>query len=137
MPHEDIRAEDTRQWLAKAADDLRGAGIDLAAEPPLLEDALFHCQQATEKSLKAYLAWNDVPFRKTHDLVELGGQCVDIDKALEPLLRTAAPLTEYAWLFRYPGDHDEPAGHEAEDAFALAGKIHEAVITRVPEKARP
>ena len=28
---------------------------------------------------------------------------------LEPVLRSSAPLTEYAWKFRYPGDPDEPA----------------------------
>ena len=30
--------------------------IDLAAAPPLPGDAAFHCQQATEKALKAFLA---------------------------------------------------------------------------------
>jgi hypothetical protein len=30
--------------------------------------AVFHCQQAAEKALKGFLAWHDVPFRKTHTL---------------------------------------------------------------------
>lgn len=55
MPDDPRRAEDTRAWLLKAEDDLRGATIDLGAEPPLLGDAAFHCQQAVEKSLKAFL----------------------------------------------------------------------------------
>jgi HEPN domain-containing protein len=59
---------DTRAWLARARDDIRGADIDLAAAPPLLGDAAFHCQQAVEKALKAFLTWHDRPFRKTHDL---------------------------------------------------------------------
>jgi HEPN domain-containing protein len=62
------RAADTRAWLVKAEADLRGATVDLAAEPPLLEDALFHCQQASEKALKSLLTWHDLPFRKTHSL---------------------------------------------------------------------
>jgi HEPN domain-containing protein len=66
---------------------LRGAEIDLAADPPLLDDPMFHCQQAAEKALKAYLTWHDRPFRRTHDLVELGNQCVEIDHTLDPLLR--------------------------------------------------
>jgi hypothetical protein len=37
-----VRAADTRAWLARAQDDLRGAEIDLAASPPLLGDAAFH-----------------------------------------------------------------------------------------------
>ena len=66
------------------------------AQPPLTADALFHCQQAVEKALKALLTWHDRPFRKTHDLGELGGQCVTLDPELEVPLRTASPLTEYA-----------------------------------------
>src|SRR3990167_8195952 len=103
IPPDPIRAADTRAWLARALDDLRCADIDLAATPPLLGDTTFHCQQAVEKALKAFLTWHDRPFRKTHDLVELGGQCVAIDASLEPLLQPAAPLTEYAWRYRYPG----------------------------------
>ena len=37
---------EVRSWLKKAAADLRGSDIDLAASPPFIEDMLFHCQQA-------------------------------------------------------------------------------------------
>jgi HEPN domain-containing protein len=57
MPHDPERIAETQEWLDKVSLDLRGARIDLDAVPPLLEDALFHCQQAVEKSLKAFLAW--------------------------------------------------------------------------------
>jgi len=59
---------EARAWFQKAANDLRGADIDLAANPPLIEDALFHCQQAAEKSMKGFLAVNEKVFRKTHDI---------------------------------------------------------------------
>jgi HEPN domain-containing protein len=29
---------------------------------------VFHAQRAAEKAMKAFLAWHDVPFRKTHNL---------------------------------------------------------------------
>ena len=49
MPPE--KMAEVRSWFQKAANDLRGADIDLAALPPLIiEDALFHCQQAVEKA---------------------------------------------------------------------------------------
>jgi HEPN domain-containing protein len=95
--------------LEKAGVDLRSARADLATDPPIAADALFHCQQAVEKALKAFLTWHDRPFRKTHDLVELGGQCVALDPALDNRLRTAALLTEYAWKFRYPGEARDAA----------------------------
>lgn len=43
------KVKEVRAWFRKATNDLRGADIDLAASPPLIEDALFHCQQAVEK----------------------------------------------------------------------------------------
>lgn len=132
MPHDPVRAADTLGWLAKARLDLRGAEVDLAAEPPLRGDAAFHCQQAVEKAIKAFLTWHDHPFRKTHDLVELGGQAAQLEPGLESVLRAAAPLTEYAWKFRYPGEPEEPTPSEAMDAVALARRALEAVASRLP-----
>ena len=137
MPLDPIRVADTRAWLVKMSKDVRGAEIDLAAEPPLLEDVMFHCQQAVEKALKAFLTWHDYRFRKTHDLVEVGGQCVGIDPTLEPLLKRAAPLTEYAWKFRYPGEVPEPTKPEAEDALALTREVINAIFARLPNEVRP
>lgn len=137
MPYDPVRVADTRAWYEKAVLDLRSAEVDLAAQPPLTADALFHCQQAVEKTLKAFLTWHDRPFRKTHDLVELGEQCVTLDARLEPLLRTAGPLTEYAWKFRYPGDAEEPTGPDAERSLKLAREVLARLTDRVPQEARP
>jgi HEPN domain-containing protein len=132
MPPDPVRLADTRAWLGRAETDLRSARADLAAAPPILGDALFHCQQAVEKALKAFLTWHDTPFRKTHDLGELGSQCLRIDSSLEPLLRPAAPLTEYAWRFRYPGEPVEPSRGETDAALRLAETIVAAVTERIP-----
>ena len=56
------RADQARQWLRHSAEDLRAASHDLQAAPPLVGDVLFHCQQAVEKALKAFLAWHLQPF---------------------------------------------------------------------------
>lgn len=137
MPPDPIRVADTKAWLVRVGEDLRGAEVDLAAAPPLLGDAMFHCQQAVEKALKAFLTWHDQPFRKTHDLVEIGEKCVAVDSALDPLLRRSAPLTEYAWKFRYPGDASAPTQAEAEEALALAREVVKAVLSRLPAEVRP
>ncbi|MHB1846620.1 MAG: HEPN domain-containing protein [Deltaproteobacteria bacterium] len=91
MPLDPVLVEDTRAWLVKAAEDLRAADHERTAQPPLSGDIVFHAQQAAEKSLKAFLAWNDQPFRKTHNLIELGDACTRIDPALQPLLAKAGP----------------------------------------------
>ena len=137
MAADAARATDTRGGLRRVAADLRGADVDLAAAPPLIGDAVFHCQQAAEKALKAFLAWHDVPFRKTHDLAEIGEQCVRQDRSLEPLCRSAEGLTTFAWIFRYPGEPEEPPVEDAVGALALARDVYHAVLSRLPEEVRP
>jgi HEPN domain-containing protein len=123
----DAREEEAGEWLARAEQDIRAAEVDLAAVPPLLADAAFHCQQAVEKALKAFLTRHDHVFPKTHDIGELSLVCVQYEPSLEPLLRESAPLTEYAWRFRYPGDVFEPARREVEAALTLARRVMAAV----------
>jgi HEPN domain-containing protein len=124
--------EDARAWLAKADLDLRAADLELATpEAGLWGDVAFHAQQAAEKSLKAFLALHDEPFRKTHSIEEIGRACAAIDASLEDLVDGAAPLTEYAWKFRYPGDASEPSREEAERAVAVARRLVQAIRERL------
>jgi hypothetical protein len=97
MPHDPARVAEVRGWLQKAAEDLRAGRYGMTAAPPLASAALFHAQQAAEKSLKGFLVWHDRGFRKTHNLLEIGEACAATDPGLEHLLRLAAALTEYAW----------------------------------------
>ena len=60
MLPDSVQTADTKAWLAKASQDLRRVEVLLAAEPPDVEGALFHSQQAAEKALKAFLTWHDV-----------------------------------------------------------------------------
>jgi HEPN domain-containing protein len=136
MPLDPVLAADTQSWLRKALLDIKAAEHDLAASPPLLADAVFHCQQAVEKSLKGFLMWHGVPFRKTHSLEELGEQCLDLDATLKDLVDRAVPLTEYAWKFRYPGDPEEPSLKEAQEALRISREAHKAVLARLPHQVR-
>ena len=132
MQPDPARVAETREWLGKAALDLRAAAFEFTAQPPLTADIVFHCQQLAEKSLKGFLAWHDRPFRKTHNLFEIGQQCAAVDPTLEGLIRQAARLTEYAWKFRYPVEPEEPSVAEAQEALALAREVYEAIINRLP-----
>ena len=70
--------------------------------------------------MKGYLAWHDVPFRKTHDLEEIGEACVAIDSKLKGIVGRAIPLTQYAWKFRYPGEPGNPTQQQVEAALTMA-----------------
>jgi len=137
MPLDDARGEDVRAWLTKAAGDLRAAAHSLSADPPITFDVAFHCQQACEKALKAFLTWHDRPFRKTHSLEETGEACLAIDATLRQVIDGAVPLSEYAWRFRYPGEANDPLPEEAEAALAIARDLFDAIISRLPESVNP
>ncbi len=87
--------------------------------------------------MKGLLAWHDRPFRKTHNLVEIGQACAATDPGVEPLLRRAAGLTEYAWRFRYPGDAQGPSAQETQEAVGLAEEIQQVLLSRLPPDVRP
>lgn len=127
----DEKRQEVQSWLAKADNDLRGAAVDLAVQPPLVEDALFHCQQAAEKAMKAFLTAHDTTFRKTHDLDELASACEQIDASLKDALNPARDLTVFAWEFRYPGSDEAPPEADAHHSLILARSAVDAVRERL------
>ncbi len=128
---------EVRAWFQKASNDLRGAEIDLAADPPLIEDALFHCQQTVEKSMKGFLTAHERMFRKTHDLDELGRACTAIDPTISPLVDMARDLTVFAWEFRYLEAAEVPSTEEAHNALTTARSVSSQLLSRMPAEARP
>ena len=137
MQPEEFRLADVKAWLSRAADDLLAAEHDMKAGERLFGEAAFHCQQAAEKAMKALLTWHDRPFRRTHNLEELGRQIAQLDANLAPLVDAAVVLTEYAWAYRYPGGVPQPALEEAQEALRTAHALVDAVLKRLPADARP
>lgn len=132
MQHDSALLAEARAWLRKSSEDLRAAEFEFGARPPLTEDILFHSQQAAEKALKGFLVWHEQPFRKTHSLEEIGEQCLAIDGTLKAEVDRVVPLTEFAWLFRYPGAPARPLEAEARDALDRARAIFQAISIRLP-----
>lgn len=129
---DDAKITEIRQWLIKADHDLRSARQLVVAEPPLLDTAAYHCQQAAEKALKAYLVQHDVPFGKTHLLMPLVELCTDIDPSFATLISSAEILTPFATSFRYPGDVMEPARADVENGLELAAQVIAFVTDAMP-----
>ena len=57
-----------RQWIEKAEEDLLVAHQLFDAESTALGTIGFHCQQAVEKFLKAFLIYHSLEPERTHNL---------------------------------------------------------------------
>jgi HEPN domain-containing protein len=134
MTPDELRRDEARRWLVLAGKDLNSARLLTAEEPA---NSVFHIQQAAEKAAKAFLAFHNVPFRKTHDLKELGAQCIAVDSSLSSLLEEAANLTEYAVVFRYLDAPRELDDSEAAGALETARKVYEQVRAALAPGGEP
>jgi HEPN domain-containing protein len=128
---------EVREWLHKAAEDVRTAEVSCAAQPPLHDAAAFHCQQAAEKALKGFLTLHARVFEKTHSIEKVGALALTADPTLRAAIDRATPLTEYAWKFRYPGTPGEPSAAEVGEALSAARALLLEIARRVPDAARP
>lgn len=122
----------TAEWLAKADEDHRAA--KLLIEGGLVLPAMFHCQQAAEKALKAYLCFHCHPVEKTHDITKLIDQAGRSDSAWRKLLEDGASLSPLAVEYRYPGDNEAPDPHLA---FSACRKVLDAVRASLPATLFP
>jgi hypothetical protein len=95
MTPDQLRHEEARAWLDRDQRDLRAAKLLIAGGANA--EALFHCQQAVEKALKAFLTFHEKAFRKTHDLGDLSPECLAIDASLQPAVSQAEGFTQYVW----------------------------------------
>ncbi len=64
----DNRNELIKEWINKAEHDLGMAELAMNNKPEYTDSICFHCQQAAEKYLKAYLVFLNIRFEKKHNL---------------------------------------------------------------------
>jgi HEPN domain-containing protein len=128
MTPDNLPRKEAAKWLNEAAKDRHAASVLLDVEP---SRSVFFSQQAAEKAAKAFLTFHQIAFRKTHDLTYLGTQCATADISLEPALKEAEELTDYASVFRYPDAPYEPDRPEALRAIEIADKLCAAVRVRL------
>ena len=94
--------KEVEDWLIFAERDIAAAELVIENQH-LTGIAAFHCQQAIEKCLKAYLINNDFPLLRTHDLLKLYAQIrkqVDLELNEDTLVMISQVYLDS----RYPGD---------------------------------
>lgn len=111
-----------KEWIIKAQNDLETAHILLRENGP--GDSLcFHCQQAVEKYLKAYLVFYELEFEKIHDLWKLAKLCSDIDAEILEFEKELKSLNAYYIESRYPTEVLSYSKKECRKAVSFAEKI--------------
>jgi HEPN domain-containing protein len=116
----DPKLELVRSWLEKARRDLESADRLGSGTDPLLDTAVYHCQQAAEKAIKGWLVFHDKRVEKTHDLRLLVSFAENIDPEFSQLYDAAEVLTPFATLYRYPGEMLAPQQEEFSQALTSA-----------------
>ena len=121
------------RWITKADNDLKVAEHEMGVETSqrVTEAICFHCQQAVEKYLKAYLVSQNVDFGKTHNLEYLLKLCSQHDVAFAEV--NVGNLSYFAVEVRYPDDFYIPSADEAEESIHIAKQIKSFVLDRIKD----
>ncbi len=135
----DASLTEAKAWMVKAWRDLETARRAATGEPPFYDVAVYHCQQAAEKAVKAFLVRHGKPYEKTHDIEVLVDLAGEVNSSFSALTDAADVLTPYATRFRYPNSTFavEPEPAEYETALRHAQTIFDFVLHLLPQEARP
>lgn len=125
------------EWLCYAGEDLRSA--EILFKEGICSQACFHAQQCAEKSLKAFLVFKGVSFRKIHDLNELLEICLSNGGGeMKNFSGSIAELNMFYVPIRYPdgvpgGLADRmPDEKIAKSAIRAAEDIYNFVLKCIP-----
>ncbi|MHB1665221.1 MAG: HEPN domain-containing protein [bacterium] len=122
--------EDALILFKKAEKDLNLAKY---LNEEFIEGICFHCQQAVEKYLKAYLAYNNQEINKTHNIADILKDCEKLDIDFTELKKiNIDDLTDYAVNVRYD-EIPELTFNDAKEAIFIAEQVRLFIILKIPE----
>jgi HEPN domain-containing protein len=117
------------QWLFKANEDLKVVERLMDDDSPMTNPICFHCQQAVEKFLKAFLCFKEVETPKTHDVVLLRKLCTQLVPHFADL--DIKDLNRFAVQSRYPDTFYLPSIKEARKYIDLAREVRKLVESQI------
>lgn len=118
-----------KQWLQKADEDLFVVEKLTESEIIATSSVCFHCQQAVEKFLKAYLIANGTEIKKTHNIEFLLSECADFDTDFADF--DPKELSDFGVDVRYPGDMYIPSQEETIEYKSLSLEIRDLVKIKI------
>jgi HEPN domain-containing protein len=125
------QVNEIKQWIIKGDHDLGTAKITYLHIPEYIDTVTFHCQQAVEKYLKAYLIFQSTTFRFSHDLVYLLELINQNDSDFEEYYDSVSELQGYAVEIRYPNETIYLSNEKVEKAISIAKIVRELVVLKM------
>jgi HEPN domain-containing protein len=121
-----------KKWFSNASEDLRGATVlHQLAPTEYMKLVPYLCQQAAEKSIKAYLTYRKIKFEKTHDIGRLAALILPFHPELDLQLKEASRLSIFALQFRYPDSGGEPTIKDSEFSIRVAKGVFDKMTALV------
>ena len=117
-------------WLKRARSNLIRAKIEKLPDV-YWEDLCYDAQQASEKSLKALLIYNEIKFRFVHDLGELFNTLEKNQIFIPEKIKEAVILSGYAVETRYPFPSQPVTKNDYVEAIAISEKVYNWVAEQI------
>jgi len=125
------KIEIVKQWIEKADHDLGTAQVTYLYLPTFRDTIAFHCQQASEKYLKSFLLFLDIPFKRQHSLNYLLGLLSTQITISQELYENASELEDFAVEIRYPDSSIDLTDDEIQHAFTIVKLIRSFVLIQM------
>lgn len=137
MARHRVNPSDSRyyfEWMENASEDIYVADILLDNEK-CRNSCAFHCQQAIEKALKAYLLLLSGKLMDGHNLTWLCRQALKYDGQFEEYFDESSSLNRYYIETRYPADIPlKLTKDEINRIFNMAKDMYDFIETQVDEE---
>ena len=130
------RREQALLLLRKAAQDEALVDQVLASYQVSDEIIGFHCQQAAEKILKAFLSDLGVRSRKTHEIGALMSVVAEAGHPLPAQFENLDALTPFAAIYGYK-DYDAPVSLDRTAARTILRQLRSWVESKLQERTPP
>ncbi|MBW8330577.1 MAG: HEPN domain-containing protein [Prolixibacteraceae bacterium] len=120
-----------REWIDKADHDLGSAKLIFLHIPEYFDTIAFHCQQATEKYLKASLVYYGIDFQRTHNLVYLLDLLSQKIALSEDIYDQAILLNGFSVQIRYPNKNVYLTKEELELSINIAQEFRNLALQMI------
>lgn len=122
-----------KEWIYEANNDLGLAEFVIDNDGTYYDLVCFHCQQAAEKFLKAYIIYLNLYYKKIHDLKYLLNVIKRKREIPKHLFNKAEMLQEYTIDSRYPDHWHDPTYKETLQCIKAAKKFKQFIFNEIKE----